>query len=51
MYLKIKNKILNFLLHFQNVHKNLEYFEKQYDPQISFVSEIIDWKKRRYLNA
>ena len=51
MYLKIKNKILNFLLHFQNVYKNLEYFEKKDELQRLFVSEVIDCKKRGYLNT
>ena len=30
---------------------NLEYFEKKDDPQRLFVSKIIDFKKRSYLNA
>ena len=30
---------------------NLEYFEIKPEPQRWFFSEIIDWKKRTYLNA
>ena len=29
----------------------MEYFEKKYEPQGLFISEIIDYKKRSYLNA
>ena len=29
----------------------MEYFEKKDEPQILFVSDIIDCKKRGYLNA
>ena len=30
---------------------NLEYFQKNVEPQRWFLSEIIGWEKRRYLNA
>ena len=30
---------------------NLQYFEEEGQPQRFFGCEIIDWKKRGYLNA
>ena len=31
--------------------KNLEYFQKKFEPQRWFPSEIIHWEKQCYLNA
>ena len=52
MQLSPNQKIFcHFFLTFQNLHKSLEYFEKEDDPQRLLVSEIIDCKKPGYLNA
>ena len=40
-----------FFSAFPESPKNLKYFEKKDEPQRWFVSEIIDCKKRGYLNA
>ena len=36
---------------FPKVTLNLKFFKKKDDPWKSFFSEIIDWKKRVYLNG
>ena len=41
----------DFLSEFPKSPQNLVYFEKNDEPQRLFVSEIIDCKKRGYLNA
>ena len=40
-----------FLSAFPESTLNLEYFEKEKEPQRLFLSEIIDCKKPGYLNA
>ena len=40
-----------FFSPFPQSAKTFEYFEKKEEPQRWFVSEIIDCKKRGYLNA
>ena len=50
-YLQIKKHFLNFLLHFQNLHKSWILRQKKNETPRLFGSEIIDCKKRSYLNA
>ena len=40
-----------FFSPFPEFTSNFEYFEKKDEPGRLFVSEIIDYKKRCYLNA
>ena len=47
---KSKN-ICSVFLSISAICKTFEYFEKKEEPQRWFVSEIIDCKKRGYLNA
>ena len=49
-YLKDKKTFSVFLLHFWNVHKNLEHFQKEDEYPSLIISEIIDAKRRGYLN-
>ena len=46
----MKKYLVNFFVHFQ-ITSSFEYFEKNDEPGRLFVSEIIDYKKRCYLNA
>ena len=48
---KNRKKISEFFSAFPKSRKNFEYFGKNDYPQMLFVSEIIDGKKRGYLNA
>ena len=50
-YLTTKKSFLNFFLHFQDLHKILNAFKKQVQPERWFLSKIIAWKKRSYLSA
>ena len=43
--------IFDFFLAFPESTKNFEHFEKKYEPQTWFVSQTLDCKNRRYLNA
>ena len=43
-----QNRLAQF---FSAFTKHLEYFKKKDEPWKLFVSEIVDWKKRGYLNA
>ena len=50
-YLRIKRLFLDFLLHFWNVHE-IESIVKQKDEYPSLIiSELIDAKRRGYLNV
>ena len=52
MQLSPNQKIFSqFFLHFRNLKKILQYFEKENESQSLFVSEIIDCKKPGYLSA
>ena len=41
----------DFFLNFRNLHKTWNTLKKTDEPQSYFFSEIIDCKKRVYLNA
>ena len=52
MQLSPNEKIFShFLFKFPKSPQNLEYFEKEDENPRLFVSEILDLKKRGYLNA
>ena len=42
---------LYFLLHFWNVHQNLEHFKEKDDYPSLIISEIIDAERRGHLNV
>ena len=46
-----QNEFSAFFPHFRNLHKFLNTLKKKVEPHMSFLSEIIDWKKGSYLNA
>ena len=46
-----KKRFSEFSSTFPESTKNLEYFQTKVEPQRWFLSEIIDCKKRSYLNA
>ena len=50
-YLKIKIYLVNFFLHFQNLHKICNILKEKVSLRSHFFSEITDCKKRGYLNA
>ena len=50
-YLKNKRLFLDFLLHFCNVHEIWSIFKKKDDYPSLIISEIIDAKRRSYLNV
>ena len=50
-YLKVKKTFSELFPAFPQSTKNLEQFETKDEGQRLFVSEIIDWKNRSYLNA
>ena len=49
-YLKNKRLFVDFLLHFWNVHANLEHFEKKDEYLSRIISEIMDCERDGYLN-
>ena len=49
-HLKNKKAFPDFLLHFRNVHKNLEHFKEKDEYSSLINSEIIDAERRGYLN-
>ena len=50
-YLKNKRLFLDFLLHFCNVHEISSIFKKKDEYPSLIISEIIDAKRRSYLNV
>ena len=50
-YLKNKRLFLDFLLHFWNVHEISSIFKKKDEYRSLITSEIIDAKRRGYLNV
>ena len=50
-YLKNKRLFLDFLLHFLNVHEISSIFKKKDEYPSLIISEIIDAKRRGYLNV
>ena len=50
-YLEIEKYFLRSFLHFRNLNKIFKNFAKKAEPQRLYVSEIIDFKERGYLNA
>ena len=50
-FLRNKRLFLDFSLHFWNVERNLEYFQKKDRSPSLIISEIIDAEKRGYLNV
>ena len=46
-----QKKFSQFFLDFRNLHKIFNNLKKNDEPQRLFVSEIIDFQKRCYLNA
>ena len=50
-YLRNKRLFLDFLLHFWNVHEIWSIFKKKDEYPSLIISEIIDAKRRGYLNV
>ena len=50
-YLRKKRLFLDFLLHFWNVHEIWSIFKKKDEYPSLIISEIIDAKRRGYLNV
>ena len=50
-YLRNKRLFLEFLLHFWNVHEIWSIFKKKDEYPSLIISEIIDAKRRGYLNV
>ena len=50
-YLRNKKLFLDFLLHFWNVHEIWSIFKKKDEYPSLIISEIIDAKRRGYLNV
>ena len=46
-----QKKFSEFLSAFPESTQNLKDFQKKVEPHRRFLTEIIDWKKRSYLNA
>ena len=46
-----QKKISQIFSAFVESRKKLQYFQKNVAPQSWFLFQIIDWKKRSYLNA
>ena len=46
-----EKKFSEFFSAFPVSTQNFIYFEKKFEPQRWFLTEIIDWKKRISLNA
>ena len=47
---KLKN-LSELFSKFLKSTSNFEHFEKRYEPDSWFTSEIIDWKKRGFLDG
>ena len=52
MQLSQNQKIFSlFFAAFTESTKNFQYFERKDEPQRRFLSEVLDYKKRGYLNS
>ena len=50
-YLKTQKIFLGILLHFLNLHKISNILKKKHDPNSLIIPEIIDSRRRGYLNS